>query len=105
MAILYLIMLLFFFGYGGYLRYHAPQEIGRRFGFKTARTIKSQRNWDQAQAALSRALYRLAILTVGVVIFSRFGPQLPDSVIYLLAALPIVLLAVSLVMIVRQLPD
>lgn len=105
MALIYLSLLLFFFGYGGYLRYHAPKEVGKLFGYRSAKTTKSQRNWDTAQKVLSRYLYRLAILTVGIMVFSQFGPKLPDLVIHLFALVPVVLFVVGLLILPRQLPD
>lgn len=105
MALLYLALLLFFFGYGYYLRYNPPKEIGTGYGYKTAKSKKSQRNWDLAQKKLGTYMYRLAILTVGVIILSRFGPELPDLAVHLLILIPIVLFFVSLAILPRQLPD
>ncbi|HHT20117.1 MAG TPA: hypothetical protein GXZ74_01600 [Tissierellia bacterium] len=105
MAIIYLALLLFFFGYGYYLRYHPPKEIGTGWGYKSAKAKKTQRNWDLAQKTLGTYMYRLAILTVGVIILSRFGPKLSDTVVYLLALIPIVLFFIALVILPRRLPD
>lgn len=106
MTIGFLTLLLFFFGYGGYLRYHAPKQIGHWSGFRSAKARKSQTNWDMAQQIISRYLYRLAILTVGMLILSRFGPvEFNQTVQFLLMMVPVLALLYSLTRVSGQLPD
>lgn len=106
MTIGYLFLLLLFFGYGGYLRYHAPKQIGHKFGYRSAKAMKSQKNWDMAQKIFSRYLYRLAILTIFLMIVSRFGPvEVSTSVQRFLMLIPVVLLLYSANKVSGQLPD
>lgn len=106
MTIGYLFLLLLFFGYGGYLRYHAPKEIGHKFGYRSAQAMKSQRNWDMAQKIVSRYLYRLAILTLFLLILTRFSPvEVPLSIQRVLMVIPVVLLIYSTNRVADQLPD
>lgn len=104
MTIGFLFLLLFFFGYGGYLRYHAPKEVGHWSGYRTKKAMKSQANWDKAHKILSRHMYRLAIVTLGMLILARFSPiQVSSSVQMGLMLVPVVLLVVLAMSVNRQL--
>lgn len=105
MAIVYLFLLLFFFGYGNYLRYNAPKQVGHFSGYRFGRAQQSQDHWDLAQKIFGQHLYRLAILTLAMIIFSRFGPTLSLTVQRIMLAIPVVVFLASLPLVAKQLPN
>lgn len=71
---LYLILLVFFFGYGALLRYRAPKEIGHILGFRFGRSTKSQANWDQGNYQFGGWLLQAGIVAAIVILLIEVGP-------------------------------
>lgn len=74
MIAVYFIMLAFFFGYGAFLRYRAPKEIGHRLGFPTEKSRRSQDNWDEANYQFGGWLIQSGIFTVILIILTTRTP-------------------------------
>lgn len=75
-----------------------PKKINGIYGYRTARSMKSQENWDMAQRYSSRLMLKqgLGMLAIGCVIIPL---PFPDEVS---AVISVVLLVISIVVLFVQ---
>ena len=106
MLLAYLILLIFFFGYGSYLRYLAPREIGHITGFRSLKSIQSQDNWDQANYQFGGWLQQSGVITAILFILTRLTPL--KDVRWntdMLLLIPIALVILAIFQVNQELPD
>lgn len=75
-----------------------PKKINGIYGYRTSRSMKSQRNWDIAQRYSSQLMLKqgLVMLAIGVLLFAL---SIPDE---MSAVISIALLVVSVIVLFVQ---
>ncbi len=105
MTYIYIIMLVVFFGYGSLLRYRAPQKIGHILGFRTAKSLRSQRNWDQANYQFGGWLQQSGVITLLLLVLLSLTPLKDAAWGTWLLLIPVGLIIPAILQVNQELPD